>query len=218
MRVKDIEINIQLCWAEQAFTSTGLSEDANVLPEISILTNAFYNRSCAPGQPLLETKRGELMESTISLTLNFLETGDTGRGWDRYCDAILKFLKIAKFLTGRHLTEFNSRHPVENRIPLQEADRRSRERIWALTLPSDWSTTSQLYCSASPPSCHLIIQERKGKLTMKKVESARQTFYKCSGFFGAVRSHVLLLPGWEGWPWLLVFKMVTMMAERCDRR
>ena len=23
------------------------------------------------------------------LTLNFLETGDTGRGWDRYCDAIL---------------------------------------------------------------------------------------------------------------------------------
>ena len=80
MGVKDIEINIQLCWAEQAFTSTGLSEDANVLPEISILTNAFYNRSCAPGQPLLETKRGELLESTMSLTLNFLETGDTGRG------------------------------------------------------------------------------------------------------------------------------------------
>ena len=36
---------------------------------------------------------------------------------------------------------------------------------------------------------------KEGKLTMKKVELARQTFYKCSGFFGAVRSHVLLLPG-----------------------
>ena len=65
----------------------------------------FTINPAPPGQPLLETKRGELVDSTMSLTLNFLETGDTGRGWDRYCDAILKFLKIAKFLTGRHLTE-----------------------------------------------------------------------------------------------------------------
>ena len=174
-----------------------------------------------PGQPLLETKRGELLESTMSLTLNFLETGDTGRGWDRYCDAILKFLKIAKFLTGRHLTEFNSRHPVENRIPLQEADRRSRERIWALTLPSDWSTTSQLYCSASPPSCHLIIQERKGSWPWRKWSQLGRLFTSVQAFLE--RSEVMFYSfrgriRWEVWPWLLVFKMVTMMAERCNRR
>ena len=147
MGVKDIEINIQLCWAEQAFTSTGLSEDANVLPEISILTNAFYNRSCATRSTFAGNKKGRISGfhdvANIEFSWNWWY-------WPRMRPLLRCHLEIPKNCQISHGASFNrNRHLLEDRIPGQ-ADRRTRERIRAwhchligTTTPPHWGYLSQ---------------------------------------------------------------------------
>ena len=195
MGVKDIEINIQLCWAEQAFTSTGLSEDANVLPEISILTNAFYNRSCATRSTFAGNKKGRINGvhdiANIEFSWNWWY-------WPRMRPLLRCHLEIPKNCQISHGTSFNRNLTAVTRWKTEFLCRRPTEGAGRGSEP--WHChlidPPPLNCTVQPAHPRVIWLSRKGgEVDHEESGISSPTFYKCSGFFGAVRSHVLLLPG-----------------------
>ena len=219
MGVKDIEINIQLCWAEQAFTSTGLSEDANVLPEISTLKNAFYNQSCATRSTFAGNKKGRITGvhdvANIEFSWNWWY-------WPRMRPLLRCHLEIPKNCQISHGTSFNRNLTAVTRWKTEFLCRRPTEGAGRGSEPWHCHLIDPplLNCTAQPAHHRVIWLSRKGRGSWpwRKWSQLGRLFTSVQAFLE--RSEVMFYSfrGRIRWEWQLVFKMVTMMAERCDRR